>query len=126
MTRTKLLVSLLLAMAASASFAEISIDPSVYFAYAQNPSRTKVFALSHQNCAFKGAAEQWKAGVVYLIGAYQPKRPTCWAPISGKPDQIEICPFGVRPDGSNTTDLCQPALKSLFIDTQSLPSRAKF
>lgn len=116
------LVSLLLAGHASA----ITIDADKFFAYASSPKLRQYVLLSHSQCADTAAnMKGWRAAAftnATMVGLM----PACWINSSSKEygQQIRFCLVSSKTQKMGNA--CQPISKDIFIDTSTLPSKARF
>lgn len=103
-------------------------EDSGYFAYYHSPrqgfqSSYNIF-LSKAPCQSK-ANEGWKLA---LFDYYQTigTKPACWRTYDDDPEFFNLCYVGQDENNEWHLGACQPASKSIFISTESLPRSANF
>ena len=113
----------IVAMSVSTSTEAVSINSSVYFAYAEGPGG--VITVSRQPCSLKKfASAGWKKARFYRSES-DPGIDSCWIK-SEKPfkNAVSICLLSDEKPGE--FEACAPTVKDAFLETKSLPKSSNF
>jgi hypothetical protein len=122
-----MIVALTLA-AACASSQALTIDAEKYFAYFRihNSQTQMTVLLSKKACSVKTLAGRgWKTGL-YITPMYSDGLEACWAPDADDKSTLRICQVNPSFPQDENKVMCEPASKSAFTNTSSLPSEARF
>lgn len=101
-----------------------------FFAYVHIPAggnQTQFYVfLSEEECRFDDEGETWKTALYYYPDTVG-QRNACWRPFTDTDKVINLCLVGKDSRGSfRLSNACQPASKSRFLSTESLPENAQF